>query len=262
MANTKLQIAKKFHIVYKTVNLKNKHIYIGAHSTDYLEDGYIGSGYKLQEALSKYGKENFKREILHVYDCPLKMFEKEKEIVNEEFIRRRDVYNIVTGGYGGMNKGASGLKHMHCPITKRRIAVHPSAIDKMLNEGFIIGRGTSSTTGRIWIYNGSKKKMVDYSELENHLSAGWSKGLPASPTKNKIWIYHPFTETYSLCETEDVLEKLSEGWIKKKWAPIKAGKSIWVTDGIKNTRIPVSDLEVYIHNGWRRGMVQNHSTTP
>lgn len=104
MANTNLQMAKKFHIVYQTTNIINKNIYVGAHSTDQLEDGYIGSGYKLQEATRKYGKENFKKEILHLYDCPLKMFEKEKEIVDEEFIKRRDVYNIVTGGYGGMTQ--------------------------------------------------------------------------------------------------------------------------------------------------------------
>lgn len=258
MANKTLQMTKKFHIVYLTTNIINKNIYVGAHSTDHLEDGYVGSGYKLQESLRKYGKENFKREILYIYDCPLKMFEKEKEIVDEEFIKRRDVYNIVTGGYGGMNKGASGLKHMHCPITKKRIAVHSAAIDKMLREGFIIGRGSSSTTGRVWIHNGSKKKMIDCSELEKYLTGGWVKGLPISPTKNKIWIYNPFTETYSLCELTEVSKKLSEGWIKKKWSPIQAGKSIWITDGIKNLRILATELEKYISDGWKRGMTQKH----
>ena len=33
-------------------------------STDNLEDGYMGSGKRLRRSLNKYGKENFKFEIL------------------------------------------------------------------------------------------------------------------------------------------------------------------------------------------------------
>lgn len=55
----------KFYIVYKTINLINSKIYVGRHCTDNLNDNYLGSGGTyFQNSLTKYGRENFKREIL------------------------------------------------------------------------------------------------------------------------------------------------------------------------------------------------------
>lgn len=49
----------KYHFLYQTTNLINGKIYVGIHSTDDL-----GSGIALINAIKKYGKENFEREIL------------------------------------------------------------------------------------------------------------------------------------------------------------------------------------------------------
>lgn len=46
-------------IIYKITNLINRKIYIGKHKCKYLDDGYFGSGYALETAIKKYGKENF-----------------------------------------------------------------------------------------------------------------------------------------------------------------------------------------------------------
>jgi hypothetical protein len=50
--------------VYETTNLNGK-IYVGVHSGN-VNDSYLGSGKYLVSAISKYGKENFSRKILHV----------------------------------------------------------------------------------------------------------------------------------------------------------------------------------------------------
>jgi hypothetical protein len=55
-----------FYTVYKTTNLINGKIYVGLHITNNLEDDYLGSGSQLKSAVKKYGKENFKREIIHL----------------------------------------------------------------------------------------------------------------------------------------------------------------------------------------------------
>jgi hypothetical protein len=48
--------------IYKTTNLINGKIYIG--QTIRSSEKYLGSGIKLKEAIKKYGKKNFKKEIL------------------------------------------------------------------------------------------------------------------------------------------------------------------------------------------------------
>jgi hypothetical protein len=254
MANTKHQNKRRFHTVYQTINLINNKIYIGAHSTDDLTDNYCGSGTNISRAIIKYGRDSFKKDILHIFETPEEMFSKEKEIVTPEFLKRIDVYNIVEGGYGGYNKGSTGLKHLHRLETNERCAVHPNAVDKMLQEGWELGFLKAWNEGKIYVFKDNKKKVIDYSELEIFLFNGWEKGLPKSPTQGKIWIYHPELNEYSLCEPTELTTKLSAGWIKKKWSPVKKGTS-WVNNGIENLRIGKDDIDHYISNGWKKGMI-------
>lgn len=89
-----------YHFIYKTTNLINGKIYIGAHSTDNINDSYLGSGSILHKAITKYGRESFQREIIHFCETPDELYQLESEIVNEEFIARDDVYNVTLGGGG------------------------------------------------------------------------------------------------------------------------------------------------------------------
>lgn len=49
--------------IYKTTNLINQKIYIGQH-TKSKDDSYLGSGLLILRAIKKYGKQNFKKEII------------------------------------------------------------------------------------------------------------------------------------------------------------------------------------------------------
>ena len=93
--------SKKFHFIYKTTNLLNDKFYIGMHSTNNLNDGYIGSGKRLWYSINKYGIENFKCEILELCENRDTLIQREKEIITENHINNPNCYNLKFGGLGG-----------------------------------------------------------------------------------------------------------------------------------------------------------------
>jgi len=106
MAN--LNGLKKYHFIYKTTNLLNGKFYVGMHSTNKLNDGYLGSGKRLKYSIKKYGIENFKLEILEFFDSRELLVEREKQLVNEDLLKDDNCMNLKTGGTGGFfGKSAS-----------------------------------------------------------------------------------------------------------------------------------------------------------
>jgi hypothetical protein len=86
---------------YKITNLINGKYYYGIHSTDNLDDGYMGSGTLLKDAIKKYGKENFSKEIITDYPTRKAASDHEKEVVTLELIELDECYNCRTGGENG-----------------------------------------------------------------------------------------------------------------------------------------------------------------
>ncbi len=91
-------MAKLVQYLYEIKNKLNNKIYIGIHSTEDIDDGYMGSGTLIVQSISKYGKNNFIKTILEYCDNRELLIELEKKIVNKEFVNRRDTYNLVVGG--------------------------------------------------------------------------------------------------------------------------------------------------------------------
>lgn len=89
-----------YYILYKTTNILTGEFYIGVHRTSNLDDKYLGSGIRLQRAISKYGQENFQRIILEQFITEDEMYIRERQIVTREFIDREETYNLVSGGRG------------------------------------------------------------------------------------------------------------------------------------------------------------------
>ena len=91
-----------YYFIYKTTNKLNKKYYYGAHSTNNIDDGYLGSGVALKKAIIKYGKENFYREIVEFCDDANEMYLKEETILNQHY-QQEECYNMNVGGKGGWN---------------------------------------------------------------------------------------------------------------------------------------------------------------
>jgi hypothetical protein len=95
------EIKKRIQFVYKTTNLLNGTYYIGVHSTWNIDDGYLGSGKRLIRSIKKYGKENFKREILKVFSNYQDALNYESYLVNESLLEDELCLNLKPGGSGG-----------------------------------------------------------------------------------------------------------------------------------------------------------------
>lgn len=102
---------EKFFYIYLTTNLINNKKYIGAHYGS-LNDSYFESGNEFKKAILKYGKENFKKEILEIcVDYNSMNIAERKWIKEYNAVYNKNFYNIAEGGFNsnplaGMNEEA------------------------------------------------------------------------------------------------------------------------------------------------------------
>lgn len=99
MSKTNFEDRERF--IYITTNLINNKKYIGQH-IGYSQDNYLGSGVELIKAIKKYGRENFRREILCFCSTQEEMDEKEMYYIKKyNAVKNPNFYNISEGGKGG-----------------------------------------------------------------------------------------------------------------------------------------------------------------
>ncbi len=138
-----------YHYLYKITNKINGKYYYGVHNTNNLEDGYMGSGYKLIRAQNKYGMDNFEKQIIEFFDTSEQAFSKEAEVVNEDMLRDKNCYNIVLGGRGGdpgeeiRKQNSTKIKKWHASLSPEERKIRSEKISKSVkkfnqdNEEFI-----------------------------------------------------------------------------------------------------------------------------
>jgi hypothetical protein len=208
---------RKYHYIYKITCLKNERYYIGMHSTDNLEDGYMGGGKRIKNSVKKHGKDAHRKEILEFFESREDLKNREMQLVNEELINDSMCMNIQLGGGGGfINEDhqikcsrAGGIansnmmkidenhkdKFIKLANDNRNKAINngnfkiPSWIGKKHSEETKekIGKMNSelqageknSQFGKIWISNDELgiNKKIDKSEIESYFKIGYKRGL-------------------------------------------------------------------------------------
>jgi len=94
-------------VIYKTTNLINGKIYIGQDTRN--NPNYFGSGKIIKKAINKYGKENFKKEILVTCSSIDELNKLEKHWIETLNSNNPDIgYNVSFGGQSGW---MLGLRH-------------------------------------------------------------------------------------------------------------------------------------------------------
>lgn len=99
---------KTYNYIYKITNLINGKIYIGKHSTDNLDDGYMGSGIHIKRSIKKYGIENFTKEYIAFCDTEDKLNWFECFYIKKFNTRDSSIgYNLTDGGEGSLGRKCS-----------------------------------------------------------------------------------------------------------------------------------------------------------
>lgn len=123
---------KIYHTVYQITNLINENIYIGVHKTTNPYDSYLGSGLAITRAIEKYGKENFKKEILKICDTQEESYQFEALLVDYNFVCRTDTYNLCLGGGNSVNFNSVIVR----PETREKISKSRIGNKSFTKNGF------------------------------------------------------------------------------------------------------------------------------
>jgi group I intron endonuclease len=176
----------------------NNKIYVGVHKTKNINDGYMGSGKVIKDAICKYGIDNFKKDILEFFDDSESMYARESEVVTEEFLLRDDVYNLRRGGFGGF-----------------------TYINSELTEQMKNVRATNT-----------KNIPVELKSLGGKISG--SKNLSKAHKENKVR-YDTFTGKTHSKETKQKMKQSAIG--KHMGNKNSQYGTMWITDGINNSKV-------------------------
>lgn len=206
--------------LYRTVNTLNGKYYYGVHyqNPNYRYDYYLGSGSALKQAIKKYGRSVFVREILERFKTGEEAYKREAEIVTEELIRDPMCYNEKLGGKGGMRgrKMPEEEKERIRSKLKGRV-LSPETIAKLVAQN----KGRKRTPEQIKRNSESHKGKKPSEETREKLRKAHS---------------HPRPE-----------------WVKERIRQGKLGR-ICIHKGQEGRRVRLSEFEDLKKEGWLRGL--------
>jgi group I intron endonuclease len=110
-------------IIYKTINLINGKSYIGKDSKN--NPNYLGSGIYLNSAIKKYGRENFKKEIIALCYTKEHLNFLEKFYIQFCNTKAPNGYNLADGGIG-FDIGHGFTEEARRKMSETRKGMHPS----------------------------------------------------------------------------------------------------------------------------------------
>lgn len=210
---------KNIHYIYKTTCVITGRWYVGMHSTNNLDDGYMGSGKRLRYSIRKHGKENHVKEILGFFETRELLIEAEKQAITPEMIADKNCMNLKEGGYGGGGIWSerhkkvftdAGKQNLIKTKEKREISLAKIRVTKEYRENM------SKSLIEYFDVNEGNFKNKRHSEETKQLISEKRKGTGTGETNSQ----------YGTC------------WITK--------------DGI-NKKIKKEELDTYLNDGWIKG---------
>lgn len=235
------------HILYVIENKINNKRYIGIHSTNNINDGYIGSGVGINSAVKKYGRENFEKEIIAFFPNRELLFYFEEAIVNDDVVDNENYYNMTKGGHGNTDhlfseevreKCVQGIRdYWHkIPYEKR--------IEKVAHLNWEINRNKASIARALRIEELSEERKEEWGK---NIGLGLRKYWNTGDIYKKKQRHGELTKKGYTEEGRQKLSEMSSGYknpdFRKRWKPfyellIERG----IIEDIANTQVFDTDI--------------------
>lgn len=214
-----------FCTIYKITNKINNKFYIGMHKTNNLDDDYMGSGKLIKRAITKYGVENFTKEILHIFDNEDDMRNKEKELV----VISENSYNLLEGGKGGfgyINRQPEKF------LTEKRLNALTTPYQRTEEQ-----------------INKWKKKLSEVKSTDIYKEKV-SLGLKKAHIEGKL--------STKQMNTKSAIERKKETFEKNNHQQGSKNSQFgtcWITNGQENKKIKKEELDKFIELGYYKGRI-------
>jgi len=216
---------KLHHYIYKTTCQVTGKFYVGMHSTDDPNDGYLGSGKILGYSIAKHGRENHKKEILERLPTREALRLREKEIVNEELLADSLNINLKYGGEGGFD-------HLNSP------------------EAIEARRWTFTVRSKAG-YEAQRKLMEDPGYREKRLAQQREVIKIAKAAAMEKYPSGTFANRSHTAETCHKMKQSHQG--KHDGQKNSQFGTCWVSRDGKAIKIKKPEMETYLSNGYSKG---------
>lgn len=206
------------YTVYKTVSLINGEFYIGVHKTNDPNDEYLGSGKVIRRAVLQHGPENFRKDILAVFDNSEAAYLKEDELIR---VHANEILclNLRISGRGGWDyvnsRGLNGAGKGGLAL-KKRLQKEPELL------------ATFQSRAK------EHRKLVS----RDHILAAQKLATESAKT---FW-----KDLVKSAKTRQRLSVLHEGERNSQFG------TYWITNGIRNRKLSKS---IAVPIGWWRGRI-------
>lgn len=171
----------KQHYIYKITNTVNGMMYIGSHYGG-IHDNYFGSGIAITRAIKKYGKENFKKEIIETQPTKQLVLERENYWLSK--------LNCATSSqYYNMTNTASGGNLLDGKTKKEK--------QKIINENIQRLKKWKDSLSAI-------EKQKEREKLSNIVKSWWKR---MSLEERQVWCKKRIAKQKEIWESKSITEK-------------------------------------------------------
>lgn len=216
---------KKYNFIYKTTCIITNRFYIGVHSTDDINDKYLGSGKRLWHSIKYHGIDNHKLEILKHFDNREELLQYERDIVNEELLKDELCMNLCVGGGGGY-------------ISLEGAKKGRNKCDEILKEKY--GDNYKSILAKNF------HKNMSIEEKEKYINK-------IKESHKNVYHKHFLNKKHS----DESKKKMSLfGAISQKGEKNSQFGTCWITKEEENKKIKKEELDFYLKEGWKKGRTE------